>query len=330
MDMIKFGYNQVTRLGTQATEHISKVGINTAKRLSDGANQVAEIVKEFFKGDFASFIQANIKYMTAVSDKPSLFESPVNFPERLKDINVISKLRSTTGAQKVEANGLTFIKKSQLGEKLGHVEAEYHGDLVYRSVGAKVPQKTIYYTTTSKTVKGTPGEIRPKNTCGVTTLSEFKENTVSLKDYLADGEIEDEKKQKTKDALCEHFVVDCILGNYDVIGFNSDNVLVDAEGEPWRIDNGSCFNYQAGGEIKEDKFWGREVSEIDNMRNPNFKFKQEIKNAGQIYQNVTDDQIKEQLNKILQNRNTFLAAIPKHHRDIVNQRIDYLKERFIK
>jgi hypothetical protein len=66
------------------------------------------------------------------------------------------------------------------------------------------------------------------------------------------------------DQVRRDFVVDAWLSNRDVFGLNYDNVLTDAEGTPWRIDNGGALMYRAMGAKKTD-FTGK-VGELDVFR----------------------------------------------------------------
>ena len=68
-----------------------------------------------------------------------------------------------------------------------------------------------------------------------------------------------------KAALGEHFHADVLLGNWDVIGFAKDNVLVDASGVPWRIDNGGSLRFRAMGGAKNAD-WNEFPDELWTLR----------------------------------------------------------------
>lgn len=53
------------------------------------------------------------------------------------------------------------------------------------------------------------------------------------------------------DSLAEGADVDAMLGNWDVIGMAADNILVDKDGKPWRIDNGGSLSFRAQGGKKK-------------------------------------------------------------------------------
>lgn len=40
------------------------------------------------------------------------------------------------------------------------------------------------------------------------------------------------------------FAVDVLLGNYDVVGQAQQNIVVDADGTAWRVDQGACFAWR--------------------------------------------------------------------------------------
>jgi len=66
------------------------------------------------------------------------------------------------------------------------------------------------------------------------------------------------------DQIRRNFAVDAWLGNRDVFGMTYDNVLTDANGTAWRIDNGGALLYRAMGEKKTD--FGSKVTELDAFR----------------------------------------------------------------
>jgi 2'-5' RNA ligase len=66
------------------------------------------------------------------------------------------------------------------------------------------------------------------------------------------------------DQVRRNFAVDAWLGNRDVFGMTYDNILTDAQGVPWRIDNGGALLFRAMGEKKTD--FGSKVTELDAFR----------------------------------------------------------------
>jgi hypothetical protein len=75
------------------------------------------------------------------------------------------------------------------------------------------------------------------------------------------------------------FVADAYLCNWDVVGEFFDNVIKDAHGHLYRIDNGACGPVRATG--KSRPFPSDSIVELDDMRTPAFE-------AGQIFQRVTE------------------------------------------
>ncbi len=65
--------------------------------------------------------------------------------------------------------------------------------------------------------------------------------------------------------LREFFHVDGLLGNWDVIGLAKDNILVDAAGLPWRIDNGGSLRFRAMGGLKNAD-WNEIPDELFTLR----------------------------------------------------------------
>lgn len=67
--------------------------------------------------------------------------------------------------------------------------------------------------------------------------------------------------------LREHFPADAWLANYDSIGLEKDNIIVDPTNKAHRIDMGGALRYRAQGKPKTD--WGPNVKELESMRDPN-------------------------------------------------------------
>lgn len=67
------------------------------------------------------------------------------------------------------------------------------------------------------------------------------------------------------------FAVDAWLSNYDVVGGAWDNLMTDADGKPFRMDNGSSFFYKAQGGTK--MWWGDTVTDLEDMRSPSWQNK---------------------------------------------------------
>ena len=111
------------------------------------------------------------------------------------------------------------------------------------------------------------------------------------------------------------------LANWDVIGLEEDNILVDEKGQVYRIDNGGSLRYRVQGEPKGDK-WTKEVYEIKTMRDPDVN-----SHTANIFGSVTDEEIEKQTNDIYKRKKEILNLIddPETY-SLVAARIDWLKE----
>lgn len=86
----------------------------------------------------------------------------------------------------------------------------------------------------------------------------------NLYSKIVDGEQDMSARLNDKewlDKVRDGFAADAWLSNRDVFGLTYDNILTDADGNPWRIDNGGALRYRAMGEKKTD--FGPEVTELD-------------------------------------------------------------------
>jgi hypothetical protein len=68
-----------------------------------------------------------------------------------------------------------------------------------------------------------------------------------------------------KARLREDFVPQALIGNWDVLGMNMDNVLMRPDGTPSYVDVGGAGPYRAQGQPKGDAF-GPRVGELESMQ----------------------------------------------------------------
>lgn len=163
------------------------------------------------------------------------------FPDNPLELKRIASLEGSTGAELVEdENGNKFVLKrggSAGGDAEGHLRNEVDADNFYRAMGVDVPECKLYQT---------------------------PEGSIKLSKYIEDGENLGEWWRKASSAEREEmlgklrpgFDLDVVTGNWDVVGMNGDNILIDKDGKPWRIDNGGSFGFRAQGARKEKEQWG--------------------------------------------------------------------------
>jgi len=119
--------------------------------------------------------------------------------------------------------------------------------------------------------------------------------------------------------LGEGFVVDALLANWDVIGLNKDNIMVDNNGNgvPFRIDNGGSLTFRAQGGRKE---FGPEVKELQTMRDPKIN-----PNAAKYFGHLTDEYLKGQIQKTIKpNYDAILSKTSDELKPVMKARMDYM------
>lgn len=158
------------------------------------------------------------------------------FETELGLLEPVRKLGGSTGAELVkDANGELWVRKH--GASADHIRSEIAADNIYRAMGVNVPEAKLY-----ETDKG----------------------PVKLARFIEGETLDKLKGTRRSDAILklrDGFAADAILGNWDVVGLNSDNILIDKKGEVWRIDNGGALKYRAQGGLKQEfnqyplEFW---------------------------------------------------------------------------
>ena len=219
-----------------------------------------------------------------------------DFPN-VGDIEVINgvTLGGSTGAVLVKAKGskatgVKYVMKK--GATKEHVEEEFLVNSIYKLMGAGVPEMKIYQT---------------KNSAFI--LSQFMEDTTPANNVMDD---------LMKDEMMEHFVLDCLLANWDI--YKNDNVLVnDNNGNLVRVDNGGGLRFSAQGRKKGVAFSGT-VDELTSM----------IKNNKDITSRLSQDDINSQIQNILLKREDILDLIEdKDLKDTMTSRLQDLENRII-
>lgn len=215
-------------------------------------------------------------------------------------VKVIRDLGGSTGAKLVEDTiGNKFVMKQ--GASPGHLAEEKTADRAYQSLGIVVPKIEDF---------------------------EYEGNPAKLATYVNGiplGQLSGKKKASAIKELQKGFVADALLGNWDVIGLDEDNIIVTPDGKVVRIDNGGSLRYRAQGAKKKPEQFGPEVTELDSMRDPD-----KNPSAGSIFQGITDEEINEQIKEIVSNKEKLLATMPDDLKGIIRQRIDNLQSRLPK
>ena len=249
------------------------------------------------KGKALAVPRAQPEPATAPATEPAAPEVPevpeARFPESLDGLRTVRSLGGSTGAVLVEdRTGRRFVLKR--GNSADHVREEFAADQIHRAAGASVPEARLYEE------GGRPAK-----------LAEFIEGR-SLADYLRGAT--EEQRAATLRQLGEHFAVDSLLGNWDVAGLGLDNILVDATGKPWRIDNGGALRYRAQGTAKKPTEWGEFATELWSLRDPDAN-----EQTASAFAGLSIYDIARQLEKLDQAK--LIAAAPESVRGVIEARL---------
>jgi SPP1 gp7 family putative phage head morphogenesis protein len=215
--------------------------------------------------------------------KPALAPKPAPdaWPKGIDGLVEIRPLGGSTGATLVEdpVTGARFVLKR--GASAKHLESEVLADTLYRAMGANVPDVRLYKTAT--------GPVKLARFIDGKTLAELRRTDPAA-------------YQAALQTVRKDFAKDALLGNWDVIGQEFDNILVDAGGKVWRIDNGGALLYRAQGQLKAklptyvDEFW--------SMRNPAVN-----QQTAEVFADLDYASIVKEMRAILDNRPALEAAL---------------------
>jgi ADP-ribose pyrophosphatase YjhB (NUDIX family) len=212
----------------------------------------------------------------------------------------------STGAKSAVVNGQKYVIKD--GGTTAHgqeqVGNEVAADKIYKLLGASVPPSKLVTQDgkqhkVAKWVDGAP-----------------------LKQYLANATPEQAAAVKSK--IQQHFVATALLGNWDVVGLNHDNVKVGPDGTPHLIDNGGSFDISANASKKgaaAGKPFEAKVGELATLLDP-----KTAPQAAGVFKGVTKADIKAQIGNVVKQKAAILAATPDAHKKTMAARIDYLQQ----
>ena len=98
---------------------------------------------------------------------------------------------------------------------------------------------------------------------------------------------------ETKKQIQEGFAIDAWLANWDVAGLVNDNIIIDEDGNAFRIDTGGALLFRAMGSPKGSAF-GNEVTELDTLRNSSMN-----PTSAALFGDMTDEDLKASASKLL-------------------------------
>lgn len=220
-----------------------------------------------------------------ISPRSPIKVNKADFPASVDELKVKHRLGGSTGADLVEdSQGRLFVRKK--GASADHLREEFRAEEAYRAAGVRVPESVIYET---------PG--------GPVKLSRYLDDAKPLSDLKGAA------REKALAKLQEDFGTDAILGNWDVVGMNLDNVMVDSAGNVWRIDVGGSMRYRAMGALKSQKQFSAAPIELFTMDGSLEVAPGVTSNAAPAFRGMRHGSKIESLERLLANRDEVLRAI---------------------
>lgn len=219
------------------------------------------------------------------------------FPTTLEGLQTVRGLGGSTGATLVRdpKTGRQFVLKR--GNSPAHVREEFAADQLYRALGVAVPDARLFEEggSPAKLAEFIPGK----------TLAQFLE------------EADAGQKAATLAKLQQHFAADALLGNWDVAGLSLDNILVDGEGTPWRIDNGGSLRFRAQGAAKTAAEWNEFPTELWTLRDAALN-----KQTAQVFDGLNIYDIARQIDAL---KPEALDSAPEEVKTMLASRLEQLK-----
>lgn len=252
--------NQLKKYGAVTLESAREAGVfhpNCTHRLEfvPLSEYPEDMVKEYGKkiGEKRAFGKHNTRKNAAEPTQTDVTAHVAQVEKaaerRVDDVDIQDKLKYTldhlsetgrrlggsTGAYLVTVDGKQFVVKGGASE--AHLISEMATDRLYKAAGINVP-----------------GFIETKDSSGkLYKVADFVEGK-ELSSWWSKASKDERLEMSRK--LAAGMDVDAMVGNWDVIGMSGDNILVDKDGNPWRIDNGGSLSFRAQGGKKDASAWG--------------------------------------------------------------------------
>ena len=183
-------------------------------------------------------------------DETKIWKDPKGKLYKTKDAG------GSTGAQIIEMpDGAKFImKKSGQGQiNTDALRNECAADGFYRALGVRVPEFSYEEDSNGNSVK-----FSRFIDGGITPIDEWMEaHHIGDEKWLQSHPEDAAAINLMRSKIREHFGVDVLMGNWDAVGDWDKNIVIDKDGNPWRIDNGCSMGFRGSGEKKDTAFWGR-------------------------------------------------------------------------
>eukprot|EP00756_Hemistasia_phaeocysticola_P032105 Hpha_TRINITY_DN16393_c3_g3::TRINITY_DN16393_c3_g3_i1::g.60129::m.60129 len=134
-----------------------------------------------------------------------------------------------------------------------------------------------------------------------------------------------EKYELARKAVAAGVTLDMVFANWDVVGAAGDNLLVDGEGNVYRIDNAGALVYRARGEKKKEWRKGNDGRDEkgDELVSEHKSFRQGRLNKScvEVFHDVPDKDLLQQLDRIESEEfSRHLELLGEADREIVRQR----------
>ena len=210
---------------------------------------------------------------------------------------VATSIGGSTGAAKVkDADGNLYVRKDGSKGKGGveQLKSEEACNAMYRAAGVTVPASAMY------------GDEKLGRWVEGKTLAQFSASSSPAQIQAVHAELQ------------KGFAADCLFANYDVIGLSKDNVVVDKDGRPHRIDNGGSLTFRAQGGKKP---FTAEVTEIAGLRNASLN-----PSAAAVYGSMTDTQVAESIKELAKKRAAILKEAPASLSATLSDRLDSMEK----
>jgi hypothetical protein len=244
---------------------------------------------------------SDIQSLFGVKLKPAAAaKAPATFPTSPSGLVVVKQLGGSTGAELVKdpVDGRLYVRKK--GKNADHLREEFNADQAYRALGVDVPDSKLYDT--------------PSGPVKLSVYSPGK----TLDDLLKSDPAAASKAIKK---LQSNFVADALLGNWDVVGMNFDNILVSPRGgKVLRIDNGGALRYRAQGGLKGSQ-WSGTIGELASLRNASIN-----PSAAKVFGSITDAEIRKQAKAILKRKQGLLDSLPDALKPVMEERLKHLEK----
>lgn len=172
------------------------------------------------------------------------------FPSDKSELDKLQFVRNLGDSEKTQLfkapDGTLFVRKQE--DEPDRLRNEYEASAFYSAAGVNVPEQRLF----------DDGKTSIK-------LTRYIGDSVSLDEWRKKAS--KEQVEAVEEQLRKEYAIDVLLGNQNIEGEKTDNIIIDKDGKAWRVNHSASMAFGADGVKKKGDQWSKDgfVDELWTM-----------------------------------------------------------------